>query len=461
MIDERDTEDHLPAGGRRIRGSRAGRSLPLIAAAGRGAFRNALAALPGGNRDQRREQAMLRTADDVAQVMGNMKGVTMKLGQIMSLMGGAVPEDFADRLSSLQSSAPPMAPELVHQVFEEDFGREPSAIFRRFDERPFAAASIGQVHRAELRDGTPVAVKVQYPGVASAISADLANVSAMFGLIGLAARGFDPAPMVADLREGIEAELDYVREAASQRRFGELFAGHPFIVIPRVFPELGSGRVLVQEYIDGQPFAAARSMPQDERNRFAEIIYRFTFGCIHRYGLFQADPHAGNYLLLRDGRVAFLDFGCIAEFDDELRRDLNQLIASVLQGDLAAWRAAMDKVGYVPPDADVTTDELWEQTRLYYTFILEDGVTFTPELAAAMVRQNLTLTGDAGRVNRQVTIPRGVVFTQRITFGFTGLMASIAATGPWRSIVEEYVLERPPSTDLGRLSAAHSPGRSV
>ena len=157
---------------------------------------------------------MLRTAEDVAQVMGNMKGVTMKVGQIMSLMGGAVPEGFAERLSTLQSAAPPMAPELVRQVFVEDFGRPPEKVFRRFEEQPFAAASIGQVHRAQLDDGTKVAVKVQYPGVAEAIGADLANLNTIFGIAGLAARGFDPGPMVEDLRRGIAGELDYRLEVA-------------------------------------------------------------------------------------------------------------------------------------------------------------------------------------------------------------------------------------------------------
>jgi predicted unusual protein kinase regulating ubiquinone biosynthesis (AarF/ABC1/UbiB family) len=441
----------------RIRRSRLARSLTLAAAAGRGAFRSAFAYLPGRDRAQRREEAMLRTYDDVAQVMGNMKGVTMKLGQILSLMGGAVPEGFADRLSSLQSSAPPMAPELVRRVFEEDFGRPPEKLFRRFEERPFAAASIGQVHRARLDDGTAVAIKVQYPGVAQAIGADLANLHLLFGLAGLAARGFEPGPMVEDLRRGISAELDYRLEARNQQRFGELFADHPFIRIPRVYPELGSGRVLVQEFIEGKPFAAARDMPADLRNRYAEIIFRFTFGCIHRHGLFQADPHAGNYLLLDDGSVAFLDFGCTTEFEPALRRKINELIAGVLTLDLPRWRRALEAIGYVPAGVTLTNEELWEQMRIYYTFILDDYVTFTPETAAAMIRQNLQLTGEVGRINRQLNIPEGVVFTQRITFGFTGLMAGIRAVGPWRSITREYVLGGEPCTDLGRLSAAHSP----
>src|SRR5581483_11200138 len=161
----------------KIRRSRIARSVSLAAAAGRGAFRSAIAfAVPGRGRQARKEQAMLRTADDVARTMGNMKGVAMKLGQIVSLMGGAVPEGFADRLTTLQADAPPMSDELVRGVFVQDFGEPPEKLFRHWEKRPFAAASIGQVHRAQLRDHTPVAVKVQYPGVGKAIEADLANL---------------------------------------------------------------------------------------------------------------------------------------------------------------------------------------------------------------------------------------------------------------------------------------------
>jgi predicted unusual protein kinase regulating ubiquinone biosynthesis (AarF/ABC1/UbiB family) len=404
---------------------------------------------------------MLRTAEDVTRTMGNMKGVMMKMGQIMSLMNGSVPEGFAERLSSLQAHAPPMSPDLVRQVFMEDFGSPPEKLFRRFESRPFAAASIGQVHRAELQDRTKVAVKLQYPGVRDAIASDLANLGALFGLAGAVSKGFEPGPMVEDLRRGIQDELDYALEAERQERFGEIFAGHPFIRIPRVYRQLGSGRVLVQQFLEGKPFAAAREMPQEERNRIAEIIFRFTFGSMHRFGLFQADPHAGNYLLLPDGSVAFLDFGCIAEFEPYVREWIDELIRGVLDGDLDRWRKAMEAIGYVPPQNTLTTEEMWDQLKVYYTFILEDGVTFTPELAAALVRQNLQLTGEAGRINRQLNIPKGVVFTQRITFGFAGLMASIRATGPWRSITREYVFGEPPSTELGRLSAEHSPERWV
>ncbi len=412
-------------------------------------------------REERGERVMLRTADDVTRTMGEMKGVAMKLGQIFSLMGGVVPEAAAERMSELQSNAPPMSPELVEQVFRRDFGKPPEKLFKRWEREPFAAASIGQVHRARLHSGEDVAVKVQYPGVKEAIEHDLANLGLMFGMLGVASRGLNTGPLVQSIKEGIRQELDYRQEARNQQRFGEMFAGHPFIVIPKVYPELGSERVLVQEFIKGHPFAWAKSRPADERNRFAEIIFRFTFGALHQYGLFQGDPHAGNYLLLDDGRVAFLDFGCVLQLGAEMRSDLNQMIAGVVTGDIELWRDRMEKTGYFPPDLDLPTGEIWQHMKPFYDFVLEDGVQFTPELASEMVRRNLQLTGEAGKINRQLNIPQELVFTQRINFGFVGLMATLRAQGPWHSISREYVLDETPTTPLGKASYAWRPGEHV
>ncbi len=439
-----------------VNGSRAWRTASLGALAGKGIARAAVASV-GPDRAARQERAALRTAEDVAQTMGNMKGVAMKLGQILSLMSGAVPDSVADQLATLQSQAPPMAPELTRATVAAELGREPEDVFSEFEWTAFAAASIGQVHRARLRSGEQVAVKVQYPGVQKAVSADLKNMGAIVSLLGMVSRGLDAGPVIADLSAGIAAELDYTAELKSQERIGGLLAGHPFVRIPRVFPEFSTSQLLIQEYVSGHPVSYATTLPADERNRIAEIIFRFTFGMMHRHGIFQADPHAGNYLIDDDGSVAFVDFGCVAEFSPSRRRHLNEMIGGVVAGDLDVWRKGMEDIGYLPPHSDLSTEELWEHMRLYYSFILGDGVTFTPELAGRMVKQNLQLSGDVGRVNRKLNIPAGMVFTQRINFGFTGLMASLRANGPWKSIISEYVAGSLPTTDLGRQSQAWSP----
>ncbi len=297
-------------------------------------------------------------------------------------------------------------------------------------------------------------MKVQYPGVREAIQHDLANVGIMIKMGGLIARGLDAGPIVKDLEEGIRAELDYKREAAWQQQFFDLFEGHAFVRVPRVYHDLSSGTVLVQEYLDGRPFAAALEMPQAERNRIGEMIYRFCFGSIYRHGLFNGDPHPGNFLILDDGTIGFIDYGCVAEFAEPTIEGFKRLIRALNAGDREEWRKATEAVGILLPGAPFTTDEIYEHMHWYWAPILGDEVEFTPELATEMVRRNTMTTGIGGRINRQCNVPAGMVFLTRINFGLAGLFAGLRATGPWKAIVKEYVDGDEPCTELGRLSAA-------
>ncbi len=397
---------------------------------------------------------MLRTADDVTRTMGEMKGAVMKVGQVLSLMAGVLPDEMAAQLATLQSNAPPMSYDLVREVFEREYGQQPEEVFKKFEKRPFAAASIGQVHRAELHDGTKVAVKVQYPGVREAIDHDLANVGMMIKLGGLVARGLDATTLVKDLEAGIRAELDYLREARWQQRFFEAFEGHGFVRVPRVYHELTRGTVLVQEYIEGKPFSAAASLPQAQKDRVGEMIYRFCFGSLYRHGLFNGDPHPGNYLLLEDGGIAFVDYGCVAEFDQGTIEGFMRLIRALNVGDIEEWRRSTEAIGILLPGAPFSTQAVYDHMHWYWAPILEERVTFTPELAAEMVRRNTMTTGEGGKINRYCNVPEGMVFLTRINFGLAGLFAGLRAEGPWKAIVREYVDGDPPSTELGRLSAA-------
>ncbi len=448
-------ESSIPTG-------RVGRSIrPARLAAGAGWRWAAARVTPGSGRQQRKDAAILRTAEDVTRTLGEMKGAVMKLGQIMSLMTGMVPDEMTGQLVSLQSSAPPMAYSLVEQVFREDYGLAPGRLFASFERQPFAAASIGQVHRARLPSGEAVAVKVQYPGVAEAMKADLANAGLLLGFAGMLSKGMDARSVVRDLTDGILAELDYVREARHQQQFGDLYRGHAFIRVPKVYPKLSTGRVLVQELLTGRPFADARLLPQPERNRIAEMVFRFAFGNFYRHHLFNGDPHPGNYLLLADGSVGFVDYGCVAEFPAEVVNSFGGLIDTLMRGDLPAWREAAEGVGILRPGAPFTTEELYEHMHWFWAPILQERIRFTRELAAEMVRRNAATTGQGGAINRHLNIPPGTVFLTRINFGLSGLLAGLEAEGPWRGIVREYVYDEPPSTELGRLSAATSAGPSV
>jgi predicted unusual protein kinase regulating ubiquinone biosynthesis (AarF/ABC1/UbiB family) len=446
---------------RAVHGGRVVRSLRPARLAGSAALRWAGTYLARGDaRTRKREQFVMRTAADVTRTMGDMKGAVMKLGQVLSLMTGVLPEEMAAQLWTLQANAPAMAYELVEQVFEREYGRGPEQVFKHFEREPFAAASIGQVHRARLDDGTRVAVKVQYPGVRQAIEHDLANVGMMLSLGGLVARGLDVGPVIRDLKEGIRLELDYLHEAQSQQRFFDAFEGHAFIRVPRVYHELTTGTVLVQELLEGRPFGETRHLSQPERDRIGEIIYRFCFGSLYRHRLFNGDPHPGNYVLLEHGAVGFVDYGCVAEFSETTLDGFKQVIRTLMAGDHEGWRRATEGVGILRPGAPFTTEQLYEHMHWYWAPILGERVTFTPGLAAEMVRRNTQAAGLGGQINRWCNVPEGMVFLTRINFGLAGLFASLGASGPWAAIVAEYVENLPPSTELGRLSAATTTGGS-
>jgi len=445
-----------------VRGGRISRSLRPVRLAGRAVVRWAgTYAAWGDGKRRKREEFVLRTAEDVTRTMGDMKGAFMKFGQILSLMSGTLPEEARAQLATLQANAPPMAYELVRRVIEREFGLPPEKLFRHFERHPLAAASIGQVHRAQLHDGSAVAVKVQYPGVQEAIAHDLSNAGMLISMVGVLSRGLDAGSIVRALKDGILGELDYVREAHWQTRFHDRFDGHAFIRVPRVYHDLTTPHVLTQELIEGQPFSRALELPQEERTRVAETIFRYCFGSIYRHHLFNGDPHPGNYLLCEDGRIAFVDYGCVVEFSDETVEKFIRILRSVMNHDLLEWRAAVEDAGILQPDAPFTTNELWDHMRWYWAPILDEEVTFTPELAARMIAHNTQTTGLGGRINQHCNVPEGMVFLTRINFGLAGLMGGLHAQGPWQAIVREYSDGAPPATELGRESARTSRGPAV
>lgn len=447
---------------RRIDRSRIARSLRPVRLAGSAAARWAATyAAFGDRRGQKREQAVLRTAEDVTRTMGDMKGAFMKFGQILSLMSGVLPEGARAQLATLQADAPPMSYDLVRSVIQREFGLSPEKLFRHFEHTPVAAASVGQVHRARLDNGSEVAVKVQYPGVQEAIEHDLANAGVLMSMAGVLARGLDVSAIVREMKDGVSAELDYLHEAAWQQTFADRFASHPFVRVPRVHHDLTTRHVLTQEFIAGRPFSHALTLSQPERTRVAEIVFRYCFGSIYRFSLFNGDPHPGNYILCDDGRVAFVDYGCVVEFSDATIRKFIRIIRALLNEDHDEWRLAVEDAGILRPKSPFTTDELWDHMHWYWAPILDEQVTFTQELAAEMMARNTQTTGLGGRINMHCNVPEGMVFLTRINFGLAGVLGSLNARGPWRAIVREYIDNAPAATELGRASAGHSLGSSV
>src|SRR3954449_12041777 len=267
--------------------------------------------------DGRRDAAarrQLEAAEQIFDVLGQMKGAAMKVGQVASFIDtGAFPPEFQERiqakLAELRDAAPRVSSDRMRKVIEDDLGERLADVFDDFGEDAVAAASIGQVYRARLKDGRDVAVKVQYPGVAKAVRADLQNLGLIMRVAKRIAPGMDAKAMTAEIKERLTDELDYEHEAQQHRAFARTWRGHPFIYVPPVVTELCSEHVLVSEWVDGRGFEDVKEMDRDARDRFGEIVFRFFFGSLYRNGHFSGDPPPGNYRRMPDGRVAFIDFG--------------------------------------------------------------------------------------------------------------------------------------------------------
>src|ERR671924_964745 len=279
------------------------------------------------------ERRHLEAAERMVETLGKMKGAAMKVGQLASFIDTEfLPPEYRDlyqeQLAELRTSAPPMPWKKVSKVLEQEWEEPCEELFEEFEEEAAAAASIGQVHRAVLPDGREVAVKIQYPGVAEAIRADMQNAGLILRMAKALAPGLDAKAAAAELKERVLEELDYEYEAHNQRAFARGYRGHPFIYVPDVVTRLSTERVLVTEWVDGLGFEQVKELPQDERDRFGEIVYRFCFGSIYHLQHFNADAHPGNYLALPGGRVAFLDFGMTKQLDqDQIQLEITALDA--------------------------------------------------------------------------------------------------------------------------------------
>jgi predicted unusual protein kinase regulating ubiquinone biosynthesis (AarF/ABC1/UbiB family) len=368
-----------------------------------------------------RERYHMQVAEEATEMMGNMKGAFMKLGQILSFATEVVPENARQALAKLQMDAPPMSFAIVRSVIEQDFGADLSALFRRFDEEPLAAASIGQVHRARLHGGQEVVVKVQYPGVAAAIESDLRASQGLAFMVSAINHNIDAQGVVDEVKERLFEELDYGKELRNQQLFHALWRGHPLIRVPRVYPELSSARVITQEYCAGLGFTEfAQSATAEEKRRCVFAINDFVFDSMFRHCVFNADPHPGNYILQSDGGVVFLDYGCVKFFRPEFIRDLQALNRSLLHDDRASFETLLKKMEVVLPGKPYELEELWA-FFCYHTapFRVDQEFAFTKE----WVREAFAVMDPTKQT--RINLPKDFVFLNRITFGLNSIMLSL------------------------------------
>lgn len=399
------------------------------------------------------ERFAVRTAEDVARELGNMKGAIMKLGQMVSFIADGLPPEAQEALASLQQDVPPMAPSLAERVLREELGEPPSRIFLDWDPEPVAAASIGQVHRAVLRDGREVAVKVQYPGVDQAIQHDLDNAELLYGMFSsVALRNMDVRALVDELRLRMHDELDYRIEAAFQQQFASRYAGHPFIRVPGVVQQLSSRRVLTSDWVDGigwTDFEANATHAQ--KQSAAEVVFRFAQGSVHRHRVFNGDPHPGNYRFHHDGTVTFLDFGLVKRWSEADFESFIPVLDRVLEQDAAGVIDGMVGAGFLAPDNELDPAHVFECVSMPYRAYFDDEYTFTRSYTSEALQALMDITGPYADVIRALNMPPGFVILDRVVWGVSALLGRLEARNPWRGILEEYRHDGPPVTALGHL----------
>ncbi|UUY05294.1 AarF/ABC1/UbiB kinase family protein [Svornostia abyssi] len=406
----------------------------------------------------------LETAEQIVAALGTMKGAAMKLGQMLSFMDvGLVPEEFREdfqaKLAELRDAAPKVSFKEMRKVIEGEYGEKIDEVFETFDPVPIAAASIGQVYKARLHDGRDVAVKVQYPGIGAAVRADMQNLGLILRLMKSVAPGLDPKAMGEEIRERIDEELDYELEASNQRTLARIYNGHPFIVVPQVMTSLSREKVIVSEFVSGRGFEECKQLPDEERNRIGEIIFRFYFGSMYRHHQFSGDPHPGNSMLLDDGRMAFMDFGLfkrlpahVAEFELELQRLGIQRRGEDLIDHLS-------KGGWISGKKDYSPDEVVRQFDEFIGWFTKDEeIALTPEYATkVMLEMSDPRSSFFGKM-RHETLPPDHLFGRRLETLTLAVLGQLRVTANWGGIAREWIDGSPPRTELGRQEAAFYAG---
>jgi predicted unusual protein kinase regulating ubiquinone biosynthesis (AarF/ABC1/UbiB family) len=406
--------------------------------------------------DARMEQLAVDTADRLVETLGRMKGAAMKMGQLASFIDtDYLPEEFRElyqeKLAKLRTSAPAMPWEKVRKVLVEEYDDPYEELFAEIETEAFAAASIGQVHRATLPDGRRVAVKIQYPGIAAAIRADLSNASMLLRLGKALAPGLDSKAVARELKERVLEELDYEYEAQNQRSFARAYRDHPFIYVPDVITRLSRSRVLVTEYVQGAKFEQVKQLDDDQRGRFGEIVFRFYLGSIYQLQHFNADAHPGNYLLLEDGRIAFLDFGMTKRLDLEQIELETEVVKARLSGDPEQLREKLHELGFIKNPQRIDAERLLEHVDAVGGWYWEDAETeITSEYVMGVIAAISDPRSGFYSLMRRENIPANELMGRRMEVGVLAVLGQLRARRNWHRIAREWWFGEQPATELGR-----------
>lgn len=422
----------------------------------------------GDSAQEKLDDRHAETAMKMVEALGQMKGAAMKIGQFASFIDTEfIPEEYREtyqeQLAKLRSDAPAMPWHQVVEVLEEEYDGAPlDSMFASIDEQAIAAASIGQVHKAELLDGRIVAVKIQYPGVAEALESDLRNAGMLVRLAKVMAPGLDTKEVVKELRERVLEELDYEYEAQNQRSFSRAYRDHPFIFVPDVITRLSRRRVLVTEFVEGIGFDDVKLLGSEERSRFGEIVFRGSFGSIYHLQHFNADPHPGNYLLMDDGRVAFLDFGMTKKLDREQIMLEQRAVDAAVRDDAEGLRSALHDLGFIKKPSKLDAEHLMDHVKAIGGWYMDDlEIEIDPPLVMRMIEVTHDPRSEYFDLMRRESIPADELMGRRMEIGVVAVLGQLRAKRNWHRIMREWVYADPPSTELGKLEWEYFESRGV
>jgi predicted unusual protein kinase regulating ubiquinone biosynthesis (AarF/ABC1/UbiB family) len=421
---------------------RSAQLLSLPAGAAALAAEGAVRRLAGQDRTAVATDLRTRNAARTRKVLGGLKGGALKAGQLLSTVEALFPQDpestWRDTLVGLQDSNQALPFSDVEPVLRAELGADWQRLFRELSTEATAAASIGQVHRATWADGRPVAVKLQYPGVREALTADVRTLSAMSRAAALVARGLALPPLVAELRDRLTEELDYLHEARTQTRFATAYDDDPDVLVPAVVH--ASSRVLVMDWVDGTPLAqVARTGTQADRDRAAALYQRFLVSGPERAGLLHTDPHPGNFRMLDDGRLGVLDFGSSLELPGGMPATFGRLISALLGADGDVVLQRLREEGFVKPGVQVDVAKLVDYMSPFTVPARHESFRFSRDwLRGEFARVNDPRNPEFG-VALKLDLPAEHLFTHRVWLGMVGVLCQLEATVPVRPVLQRWL----------------------
>jgi predicted unusual protein kinase regulating ubiquinone biosynthesis (AarF/ABC1/UbiB family) len=389
------------------------------------------------------------TAKQAAEALGTLRGLAAKIGQMASYVDGIVPEEhrqaYETALSALRAQAPTSSPAAIRAAVEEDLGAPIAELFAEWDEHPVASASIGQVHRARLHDGVEVAVKVQHPGIQRAVESDLASASILETLASLAgARKFETKDVLAVIKERFREELDYALEAERIGHFARVHAGDPTVRIPALVASRSGKRVLTTEFVRGGTFEEACAASENERRAWAETMWRFVFKGNLIGGKFNADPHPGNYVFHDEGRITFLDYGCVQSIDPERHRWARIMHRAAIEHDEETFRRGV--CGMISSRPGRLETMAIDYTRKCFIPLFESPHRMTRAYAASLVdgMKEMALFGRKLDEREFFTMPPDMVFINRLQFGFYSVLARMDVEVDFAAVEAAFMREETP-----------------